>query len=557
MTEKLKKYKRSLREKLEHIGEKVEHIKFGEKEKEKEKFGNTMDATRPVKIHIYSESENLCYSYPIHCEGFPSNETMKGELKWYRMNDNEDLHLLLSTNAPIFHPNIEDNGSIIVCQWIPDDCESTLYQCSNFARIGPLTQDSTIMSDAQVIMDENKVAIFNIDLIDSNNCSIPKLLKMDYQEKTITIMENQKNESKEYEIVEKKTNGEEEEEEDMIVNSSQHSPSLSSQENIGVDTSHCENVIPGSPPLDCHNVNDCAINEISPNKNENENENENNHNATDNHQTIESISKHNDLDIPLNETETENKNENDKIVVIKIKEDCHIEMFHNNTQELILIQYSSQSTFSASPFVPSLVSSSSSSSSSSTSSFLSSHPSVSSSPKEAHVNQIATVLLHALLRTTHERDLLYFLLNCIITKKQPPYITEIIKESNSIKNVVKLEICPILSGEKTPRHSYSSSFPMITLSETPNNQEKNKNLEKAYAQIFQLKMENTRLLEEKKFWKTEKDQFQEVSETKSDQINKLLKEKKEKENKILQLQQELNEMEKDKKSITKYHTNFK
>ncbi|ETO05689.1 hypothetical protein RFI_31708 [Reticulomyxa filosa] len=179
------------------------------------------DAT--VIIRLRSDSEKLLHSYPIRCEGFPTSNNIKGEFKWYRMNNTKNVdpsnnfQIITTTNVPVFHPNIEDSNGEIACQWVPDNNSIATYQPSNFARIGPLVKDPTILTDAQTMIDGN-IACFKIDSSNSGVDQSTKQLKVDCKSATIMILETMAtNKVKEAE------GGEAED------TSSHHSPSLSSR----------------------------------------------------------------------------------------------------------------------------------------------------------------------------------------------------------------------------------------------------------------------------------------------------------------------------------------
>jgi len=148
-----------------------------------------------VAIRLRSDNEKLFHSYPIRCEGYPTSGNVKGEFKWYRINNvKEDIdstnnfQIISSTNQPTFHSNIEDGNSEIACQWVPDDDSVVSYQPSNFARIGPLVKDPTILSDAQAMIDAN-IAWFKVDLSNSNVEQSTKLLKVDCKTAMVKIIE--------------------------------------------------------------------------------------------------------------------------------------------------------------------------------------------------------------------------------------------------------------------------------------------------------------------------------------------------------------------------------
>ncbi|ETO06730.1 hypothetical protein RFI_30663, partial [Reticulomyxa filosa] len=186
MNEKIRKVSASFREKLEQIKKgwvfffnyyekkatpQIMHTMTGEKKK--------TDPT--VNIRLRSDSDKLMHSYPIRCEGHPTNGNAKGEFKWYRMSNTKDVdpgnnfQVLVSTQIPVFHPTIEDSNSEIACQWVPDSNSVVSHQPSNFARIGPLTKDPTILTDAQTMLDTN-TANFHIDMSNSGVDPMSKLL---------------------------------------------------------------------------------------------------------------------------------------------------------------------------------------------------------------------------------------------------------------------------------------------------------------------------------------------------------------------------------------------
>jgi len=180
----------SLREKLDYIkSEKVEKVE------------KLTPQPLAVKINLRSGSEKLYHTSPIYCEGFPVNGTDKGQFKWYHINntskdgDPKNFHLLLSTNVPIFYPNMEDCIGEIACQWIPDHHSIVSYQPSNFARIGPLMQDPAALHDGQTMIDTN-IAIFPIHWVDPSGDSKSKILKVNCKCATITIMEKDEHNEK-------------------------------------------------------------------------------------------------------------------------------------------------------------------------------------------------------------------------------------------------------------------------------------------------------------------------------------------------------------------------
>jgi len=422
MTEKLSKYQKILREKFEHI-------KGGEK-----------DASEgaPVKIRLRSDSDKLLHSSPIRCEGHPTTGNAKGEFKWYRMNtnvntkmdndsNNDNFQLLCITNTPVFYPNMEDSVSEIACQWVPDKTFVLLYQPSNFGRIGPLSKDPTILKDAQTMIDTN-VANFQVKLSDPGSHQYSKLLTVDCKHATINVTEAKKNEEqdqKQHQQEQEQHHQEQEQHQTEIDDTSSHySPSLSSRASSGIN--RLPKIPQDSPAdtqknkLDDWNGLDNGHSNTNANANANTNTNTNTNTndvheekveekkqkQTEHDKTSVNNEVHNpstpqltptptptptpDLHDIQKQTQTKEK-EKDKEksdilisknkTVIKIKSSFQIQMSRNNTQEMTIVRKSTTNRSSTGTFT-------------------------------------MKVVLKFYLQTARERDVLYTVLNALITKKK-------------------------------------------------------------------------------------------------------------------------------------------
>jgi len=394
MTEKLRKgFKNYSTSVSATLREKLEQIK-GDKDPTDKRVADPS----PVKIRLRSDSEKLLHSYPIRCENFPI--TVKGEFKWYRMNNNskdedptDNFQLLASTNGPTFHPNIEDSTSEIACQWVPDNNLMVLYQPSNFARVGPLIKDPTILTDAQLMIDSNS-ASFRVDMSDINTDQNSKLLNVDCKTATIMIMEN---------ILPKEKEKEKDVDGDIDDTSSHHSPSLSSRASATFNFNNNSGsaiplTSPQQPPkLKWDDINTTTIGspaETTPSIIETEDNNNSRTEATaepitsiQDNKCEPSLDNSNPDAHPAEKTIANNKNAPSKI---KIRHDFQLQMSRKNTQELSIIKKS---------------------------------------------NKGNVQILDIFLQTTRDRDILYTVLNALINKKRDKTRSQTSERCCPIRNI--------------------------------------------------------------------------------------------------------------------------
>eukprot|EP01083_Nonionella_stella_P038029 103580_1 len=105
---------------------------------------NTEENTMILKI----VGGRLCSSV-LRAEGIPKHLNDEGKYRWYRINRSGDMQRIEGIKSQIFHPNLDDIGSKITCQWVAfgagyNHTTRNKLKISNFAQIGPILMDGKL-----------------------------------------------------------------------------------------------------------------------------------------------------------------------------------------------------------------------------------------------------------------------------------------------------------------------------------------------------------------------------------------------------------------------------